>query len=354
VSADYLPTVSVLIAARNEEKDIGWKITETLNWDYPADRLKVLIASDASEDLTDAIVSQLSSDRVRLVRMHNRGGKGRALNQLAKMAQGELLFFTDANAHIEPHCLRLMVRHFSDGRVGCVTGNSQSSDIAEQQDGAALYWGHELFIRAMENLLGSVLVCDGAIFMIRHELYEAGDPALANDLELPLRIGNRGYWLLHESRARVVEKDTNSVSEEFSRRRRICAQGALGAWKLRSVLRGLRAWQFISHKCLRWLTAIPMVLLLVSAAALYRTPLAGVMFAGQLAFYTAAVIGLLINLVGKLPGKLLSIPMYVVVSAAGAFMGVVDACTGRRFDVWQSPTLSRGSEAMLAQDVGPQ
>src|ERR1019366_2386632 len=123
---DFLPTVSVLIAARNEGKDIGWKATETLKWDYPADRLEVLVASDASEDRTDEIVQAIKDPRLTLVRMEKRGGKGRALNRLAELAHGKLLFFTDANAHIAPHCLGRMVGHFADPQVGCVTGHSYS------------------------------------------------------------------------------------------------------------------------------------------------------------------------------------------------------------------------------------
>ncbi|HXG23075.1 MAG TPA: glycosyltransferase, partial [Chthonomonadales bacterium] len=57
---DYLPTVSVLIAARNEARDIEWKLRQTLQWHYPPERLEVLVASDASDDGTDEIVQQFS------------------------------------------------------------------------------------------------------------------------------------------------------------------------------------------------------------------------------------------------------------------------------------------------------
>src|SRR6516164_3161604 len=106
IKDDFLPTVSVLISARNEEKDIGWKVTETLEWDYPRDRLEVLVASDASEDRTDEILLGIEDSRLKPVRMEHRGGKCVALNHLAQLAQGELLFFTDANAHIPARCLK--------------------------------------------------------------------------------------------------------------------------------------------------------------------------------------------------------------------------------------------------------
>ena len=345
-----LPAVAVLISARNEEKDIGWKIAETLAWDYPADRLEVLVASDASEDRTDEIVKAFDDPRVVLVRMDKRGGKNRALNVLAQRARGELLFFTDANSHIDPGCLRLMVRHFADPRVGSVTGNSYSWDgetNPAQETGATVYWGHELLIKRLENRFGSVLCCDGAIFCIRRPLYTPVLPDLANDLELPLRIGHAGYWTRYESQARVLEKDTSSPAEEFQRRRRICGQGALAMWKLRETLHGWRGWQFLSQKVLRWLTLVPMVLLLVSSAAMAGHAAFAAMFGLQLVCYTAAAIGWMRRLGGKSAGRLFSVPLYVTVSAVGAFMGVVDALSGKRYDIWESPALSRGRDTVV-------
>lgn len=342
-SEDFVPTVSVLIAARNEEKDIEWKVRETLGWDYPAGRLDVWVASDASDDRTDEILKTIDNPRLHVVRMECRGGKNRALNRMANLAQAEILFFSDANSHVEGGCLRRMVRHFADSRVGCVTGNSNKGAQDEPSSGLAVYWGHELLIRRFENECGSVLVCDGAIFCMRRSLYVPCLPELANDLELPLRIGGAGYWLLHEPRAQVLEKETSSPSEEFSRRRRICAQGALGMWKLRRTLRGLRAWQFFSHKVLRWLLAIPLTLLLLSSlllAAHNRYFLA--LFGLQAIFWGSALAGLMFARIGKPVPEVLSPLVYFLVSSLGALIGVFDACEGRKFDIWDSPSLTRG------------
>ena len=97
----YLPTVSVLISARNEQRDIGWKIAETLAWNYPKDKLDLLVASDASEDGTDEILKAVTDCRFRFLPLEKRVGKNGALNRLSELARGELLFFTDANSHIE-------------------------------------------------------------------------------------------------------------------------------------------------------------------------------------------------------------------------------------------------------------
>ena len=343
---DFLPTVSVLISARNEEKDIGWKVTETLTWDYPKDRLELLVASDACEDRTEEILQAIKDPRLKLARMERRSGKGVALNRLAQLAEGELLFFTDANAHIPAHCLKRMVRHFADERVGCVTGMTSSQPDADLaiESGDRLYLGYETTISHLESQVGSVLVCDGAIFCIRRSLFKPVFPELANDLELPMRIGAAGYWVLYEPAARVLEKETSSPQEEFARRRRICGQGLLAMWKFRRTLRGLRGWQFVSHKFLRWLTVVPLVFLLISSAALAGRPFFALVLTLELVFYAFALVGWALALKGGKAGQAFSVPFFVMLGSVGAFVGVVDTCRGRRFAVWEVPTLSRGRE----------
>lgn len=344
---DFLPPVSVLISARNEEQDIGWKVAETLAWDYPPELLDVLVASDASEDRTDEIVRGILDPRVTLVRMEKRGGKGRALNRLAELARGELLFFTDANAHIGPHVLRRMASHLADPRVGCVTGGTRPLAEDEQAigSGASAFLSFESILYRLESRLGSVLACDGAIFCISRHLYTPVSPELANDLELPLRIRHAGFWILHEPEAVVREVDTSSPREEFARRRRICAQGMLAMWRLRATLRGRRGWQFFSHKLLRYLTLVPLLLVLCSTVVLRREPLFAAMLMLQAVFYGAALYGFVSTFLGWKSGKLIAAPFYIVFGSIGAVAGIVDACRGRRFDVWATPALSRGRQA---------
>jgi cellulose synthase/poly-beta-1,6-N-acetylglucosamine synthase-like glycosyltransferase len=346
IRADHRPSVSVLIAAWNEERDIAWKLTETLNWDYPADRFEVLVASDGSEDRTDEIVRGMTDARLTFVRMEQRGGKSAALNRLAQLARGEILFFTDANSHIEPGALRRIARHFADSRVGCVTGEMHYRDEREESavsEGTRVYWGYEALIKQMESRIGSVLVCVGSVFAIRTALFEPLHPEVANDLELPLRIGRTGRWLRYEPTVRSVERPAQTGREEFSRQRRIVAQGALALWRLRAQLTPLRAWQFISRKVLRWLTAVPLVLLLVSTAALAPRSPFGLLLVPQVAFWALALVGYILARAGVRPGRLFSLPFYVVLVAFAGVMGVIDACAGRRFRVWDTAALSRGS-----------
>jgi cellulose synthase/poly-beta-1,6-N-acetylglucosamine synthase-like glycosyltransferase len=352
--AYYAPAVSVLISARDEEKDIGWKVRETLDWDYPG-KLEVLVASDASTDRTDEVLAEIRDPRLKWIRIEKRGGKGKALNELARMASGEIFFFTDANAHVEPQSLEKMVRHFSDPQVGCVTGDSWPISDRDRQvmdGGAGVYWGVESLVKNLESSIGSVLVCDGAIFCVRRSLYVPVDPELANDLESPMHVGDAGYWLLHEPGARVFEHETSSPKEEFGRRRRIAAQGALGMWRLRHTMHGLRGWQFFSHKFLRWLTPVPLALILIGSLGLAGNRLFDLLIAAQVIFYAAAAAGSFYSRSGLPMNRLLAVPFYVLLCSLGTVAGFIDACRGRRFNVWEIPAMSRGrAEAAVVASV---
>ena len=342
----FQPSVSVLTSARNEEKDIGWKVRETLAWNYPAERLEMLVASDASEDHTDDILRGFCDSRLTFIRMPKRSGKGAALNRLAPLAKGEILLFTDVNTHIPPDCLSKLTSHFADERVGCVTGGTdllQGKAETVVATGGSAFLGYEGMLNRLESHMGSVLVCDGAIFCIRRSLFSPLSADLANDLELPMRIAHARRRILYEPAARASERDTSSPWESFAQRRRIASQGLLAMWRLRKTLHGLRGWQFVSRKFLRWLTIVPMLLLLIAAVGLARERWLALVLIFELSFFVLALAGLFAALKGRKGGPLISVPFYILLGSAATFTGFLDACRGRRFAVWETPALSRGS-----------
>jgi hypothetical protein len=183
-------------------------------------------------------------------------------------------------------------------------------------------------------------------------LYKPVSPELANDLELPLHVAHAGYWTLYEPQARVLERDTQSPGEEFARRRRISGQGALAMWKLRAMLFGLRGWQFLSHKLLRYLTVVPLLLLLIATVGLSRRPFFAACLLAQILFYGSAMYVYVLTLRGRGAGRLLSVPFYVLFGSLGALVGLMDTCRGRRFDIWEIPSLSRGRDSEILGKAG--
>ena len=354
----YCPPLSVLIAAHNEAKDIGWKVRETLASDYPAEDLQVLVASDASDDGTDRILAEIEDPRFIFVRMDRRGGKQRALNRLSELATGELLLFTDANTHIAASSARRMAGYFADDRVGIVSGVEQNAKEAHDTavaSGSRTYLGYEAWVNEAESRLGSVLVCDGSMFCMRRALFTPLDSDIANDLETPLRIGAAGFAILFDPALRSLERSTSSLGEEFARRRRICAQGLLGMWRLRKQLRGLRLWQFISRKFLRWTAALPIFVSGVSCACLAHMPFFAAMFIAECGLLLLALIGGIVCACGKSPAAILALPFYFLMVHFAAFLGVIDTLRGRRFGVWEQPSRSRGVHAITASEpaAGP-
>jgi cellulose synthase/poly-beta-1,6-N-acetylglucosamine synthase-like glycosyltransferase len=340
----HTPSVSVLIAARNEDKDIGWKLAQTLAWDYPADRLEVLVGSDASTDGTDDILRSVTDRRFRFVRNRERAGKAATLNRLAALARGELLFFTDANTNIDARCLKRITRHFADSRVGCVTGMEQNldgDDASRLTAGSNTYLGYEASVNKLESKFGSVLVCDGSVYCIRRHLFGQLDPDLANDLEHPVRIGGSGFAILYEPLARSSERCTSSSAEEFQRRRRIAAQGGLALWRLRRQLHGLRLWQFLSRKFLRWLTPLPLAAILVSSLVLREQPLFSLVLLLQIAFYALAILGMWIRGTSRIANRA-RLPFVFILAHLAVFAGILDACRRKTFATWNIADLSRG------------
>jgi poly-beta-1,6-N-acetyl-D-glucosamine synthase len=294
---DILPSVSLIVPAYNEAHVIHAKVENCLQLDYPEDRLEILIASDGSTDgTTDVIRDAAAAGKVRGVLYPERRGKMAVLNDLVRMATGEITVFTDAASMLEPPSLRALVRSFADQRVGCVSGiyrvSRPSQDGQAQQE--SLYWRYETFVRRAEAGLGTMLGGHGSLYAIRRELFEPLDPGIINDdFVIPLTILLKGFDAIYEPRA-VASEDAREMAG-FARRIRIMAgnyQQLL--WMLRKDgwRRPRVLFQLLSHKGLRVLLPFLMIGLYVSNAALLPDPGYRLVFAAQTGFFLAALLGL--------------------------------------------------------------
>jgi cellulose synthase/poly-beta-1,6-N-acetylglucosamine synthase-like glycosyltransferase len=108
-SAPVTPSVSIVIAARNEAASIAAKIENLRALDYPPDRLQVVIACDGCDDGTDAIARASGDDRVRVLSLQ-RVGKADALNAAVREATGDVLVFSDANSQYAQDAVRGRLR----------------------------------------------------------------------------------------------------------------------------------------------------------------------------------------------------------------------------------------------------
>lgn len=336
------PYVTLVISAYNEVAVITEKIRNSLELDYPASKLHVLVVSDASSDGTDAAVQSFRDPRVELLRMPDRGGKTAGLNAAVRRARGEIIVFSDANAMYDVQALRQLVRNFSDPEVGAVTGESRYR-IAEQNastEAENQYWTYELWIKRLESSLGSLVGADGAIYAVRKELYTDLGAADLSDFVNPLQVVARGYRNVYEAEAFSYESGAEGFAAEFRRKVRIVNRAWRATLKLRGLLNPFRhgffALQFLSHKVLRWF--VPVFLLvslatnpwLASGSAFYSATLAA-----QVLLYAAAALGLLLERLGH-PVRLLNIPYYFCAVNIASLLGIWQALAGRTYTTWNS------------------
>jgi cellulose synthase/poly-beta-1,6-N-acetylglucosamine synthase-like glycosyltransferase len=326
-----LPVVSVIIPAYNEERVIGARIANLRDLDYPPERLELIVCSDGSSDQTAARARAAGADSVLELA---RGGKIRAQDAGVTHAQGELLAFTDANAHWQPDALQRLVDAFGDPLVGYACGDvSFLSEGGVNQEG--LYWRYEMWLRRMESALYSITAGNGAIYATRRETYMVIDPLAGHDLSFPFGMVKRGLRAIYVPQARASEKMAPTLEGEFERKRRM----ARATWPtmFESGLlspRGytpLYALMILSHRILRY--AIPFLhalafvvnILLVGSGTLYLVTLAA-----QLALLAGAA------LAPRLHWRPLLVARYYLVTNWAIAVGFWDWLRGERSPVWET------------------
>ena len=291
---DFVPPVSVVVAAHDEQDVIERRVRNLLELDYPPDKLEVVVASDASTDRTDEIVEALATQdpRVRLVRCP-RGGKVAAQNRGVRGSRGEVVGFSDANAVWQRDALTKLVRSFADGDVGYVSGRA-SYEAADGTNREGAYWRFELWVREQESRLGSITAGNGPIYAVRRADWVDVEPWCGHDLGLPYLMVRRGRRAVYEPEAVSVEKPSRDLEDEYRRKVRMLR----GAWVhvfTGGMLRGVGPLYFVelfSHRFLRYASGLLHLVLLSTSVVLvgegwvYRGALAV-----QLAWFALAAAG---------------------------------------------------------------
>ena len=249
-AAEPLPSLSLVVAAHDEEAVIGRKVADALAQDYPG--LEVIVACDGCTDAT--------AERARAAGAHHvldlpRSGKIRAQDAGVDVARGSVVAFSDANATLEPGALRELVAPFADPKVGYVCGQvTFVNEAGTNQEG--LYWRYEMALRSLESRLASVTGGNGAIYATRREAYLVVDPVMGHDLSFPFNLVRRGWRCVYRPAARATEKMVPSIEGEWARKRRMMSH----AWPIvvRGGLLDPRGWppryalMIASHRWLRY------------------------------------------------------------------------------------------------------
>lgn len=318
---ESLPSVSLLIAAHNEEDVISERIQNSLALDYPRDRLEIVIASDGSTDGTNEIVEQFADRGVTLIAFAQNRGKSTVLNDSIKRVRGEIVMLSDANTMMDRHAVRRLARWFQDPAIGAVCGKLELYDAQGSRNADGFYWKYENLMKRCEGYLGGVLGANGAIYAIRSSVYQPiPSDTLVDDFTIPLLARLRtGCGIAYDRDAIAFEETAPDIHAEFRRRARIGAGGfqALARlWPLMHPRFGWTAFTFFSHKVLRWLSPFFLVAILLSNILLAYNPLYGLLLAAQVVFYAMALVGNRWSLPGKV-GRVLRLPtLFTAVNAA--------------------------------------
>lgn len=337
--APFEPSVSFIIAAYNEEKDIARKLENTLELDYPADRLEIVVASDGSTDRTEEIVRTYEDRGVRLFVPEAHRGKTGTANEVVPTTRGEILVFSDATGLYNPESVRAMASNFADSRVGAVTGRvAYSYGESATARGFELYQRYVVPQRQAESRFGTETSVSGSIHAIRRELFVPAPPELSYDMVHPLHVAQAGKRSVYEAEAVSLEEARSEAADEFRSRVRIAVRAfSFVPYLLRGLPRcrdSTFVFQVISHKLLRWMSPVFLALAFLAAAVLALRGGAWLLpLAASLAGLAAAGLGWLASRWGR-PGRLVAAPLFFVTINLAYLVGLFRYLRGARLAGW--------------------
>jgi cellulose synthase/poly-beta-1,6-N-acetylglucosamine synthase-like glycosyltransferase len=322
------PSVSLVIVARNEERELAGKLESALALDYPREKVEIVVASDGSTDRTEAIAEGFAARGVALLRAADHPGRTETANRAVEQTRGEILVFSDATGQYERGALRALVRNFADPEVGAVSGRVvyRYARSAAAQGFRAFEWLN-LFTRSAENAWGSETSVNGSICAVRRENFTRLPAHLDFELAHPLHVALGGRRTVYESEAVANELARADTASEFEARVRMAAQAYGFLPYLLARLMRCRSpsylFQILSHKLARWLAPFGLVGLLYASSALAAEHgLAAALLALQLGFYTASALALVLpHAATERAPLLLGVPLFFITLQLGSLVG---------------------------------
>lgn len=351
--SDNIQSVSMIITAYNEEKNIRNKLENVMNLDYPPDKFEVIIVSDASTDRTDEIVhefetqshtqnmSHISVVPIRLIRMQKRGGKAQALNRAMQEAKGDIVVLSDTRQLYDKNAIRELVNNFNDPSVGAVSGelyleNPEGGGVGE---GVGTYWKYEKLMRKMESRLYSTSGATGAIYAIRKDLFKPiPNDTILDDVVIPMNIVLSGYRVVFDDKARAYDRVASTAKQELTRKIRTLCGNYQVMFRMPQLLNPFRNkvfFQTVSHKFFRLFVPFALIFTLISSIFLAKFSFYKIMFILQIIMYLSALIGHFLARKPSFISRLFGIPYTFVVLNYAALAGLYRFITQKQSAAWE-------------------
>ncbi len=333
----YQPQIAILISAFNEEAVIEARIKNLFEVDYPGDLVEVLIGLDAPTDSTVQILSRFESPRVRVFNFLGRRGKLAVISDLAQRTSAKILIFTDANTLFRPDCVRNLVRHFDDPKVGAVSGEEiRVTTPGMDPAGESLYWRYESALKILESRTQCLHSANGGVYAIRRELFRPQPSLIVEDFQIPLYVRFQGYRVIYDPDAVAVEEIAPTFTSQFERRIRLGAgnfQTLFAHPEYLNPFKGVPAFAYWSHRVLRWLTPFLLIVAFGCSASLVFNLTYRSLFFAQCTFYIIALLGYLAKRKGRSPG-LFRLPLYFCSMNTAYVFGLARYLSGGQSVAW--------------------
>lgn len=334
-ASDFIPKVTIIIAAHNEEKAIKKRIHNLLDQDFPSDKMEIIVASDGSTDGTVSEAQSVSSPLIKVLDFKPQRGRSTIHNRAISVAKGEIIFFSDVETSFDRSFLKSAVRYFADPKVGGLAGRllyttKDANNTAAMEN---VYWNYEVGIRQMESKLGILTAGSGACIIIRKKLFPNMKSNEDIDDVFPIVCKKSNYSFIFACDLVAYDIPPCSPKEEYEYRMRATAQGMasiLNNIKCLDVLRmPMFIWALLSHRVVRWFTPH---LFLCLFATTYLLPKASkaqlVLVLFQIALCFFAGLGYLLNGLG-LKIKPFIFLITIINGYTGMLIGTIKAAFGR-------------------------
>ena len=340
-----LPTVTVIVAAFNEEYLIEEKIKNCLELNYPKNKVQFIFITDGSSDRTPELVGK--HPEIQLLHENQRLGKMAAIKRAMPYVSGYVTVFTDANTFLNKDALIQLLKHYQNPKIGAVAGEkkimvSQSADASSAGEG--FYWKYESALKKWDYELYSNVGAAGELFSIRTDLYEPVETdTIIDDHMIAMRIAEKGYIIAYEPNAYALETASADSSEELKRKIRIAAGGIQSVYRLKKAANPFNnpvlTFQYFSHRLLRWVLTpwLMIILFFLNSLIVIRYPESGfyvITLFLQLSFYLAALLGWFLES-KKIRLKAAFIPFYFSMMNYAVIAGTFRYYKGSQSAAWE-------------------
>jgi cellulose synthase/poly-beta-1,6-N-acetylglucosamine synthase-like glycosyltransferase len=238
------PFVTITIPAYNEQDSLAGTVHSVLALDYPKEKYELLIVDDGSTDTTahiaQELITQHPSYTIRLISQQNQG-KGAALNNALRQAQGIYFVCLDADSFVARNALQKMLPHFTDAKVAAVLPALKIHNPKNKLE--KLQWYEyiiNMFYKELMGKLNCVHVTPGPFSVYRtatlREIGYFDEHNITEDLEIALRLQSHNYTIVQLMDPEVLTIGPSTMKELYTQRNRWFKGATLNVLKYRKML----------------------------------------------------------------------------------------------------------------------